>query len=166
MHQTVRQVDISCQSSGTGWRAQHDACTAGATVSPHRGYSTKGFNGIHEGHACMMAVRSIIHAIPGGSGGEKDQDKRNGDGEQSRHQKVGHKSVLQSDAFYQYILATIVCPREPECMKELRRITAKHPWCVYVPALAPTSGSLLVIRRWFTMMDGLDSSPALRVGCL
>ncbi|RWW05786.1 hypothetical protein GW17_00030921 [Ensete ventricosum] len=25
-------------------------------------------------------------------------------------------------------------------MKELRRITAKHPWCVYVPALAPTSG--------------------------
>ncbi|RWW89067.1 hypothetical protein BHE74_00001994 [Ensete ventricosum] len=41
MHQTVRQVDISCQSSGTGWRAQHDACTAGATVSPHRGYSTK-----------------------------------------------------------------------------------------------------------------------------
>ncbi|RRT60217.1 hypothetical protein B296_00023518 [Ensete ventricosum] len=57
MHQTVRQVDISCQSSGTGWRAQHDACTAGATVSPHRGYSTKGFNGIHEGHASPTNAR-------------------------------------------------------------------------------------------------------------
>ncbi|CAA6661419.1 unnamed protein product [Spirodela intermedia] len=47
---------------------------------------------------------------------------------QSRHQEVGHKSLLQSDALYQYILETSVYPREPESMKELREITAKHPW--------------------------------------
>ncbi|KAL0387027.1 UNVERIFIED_CONTAM: Caffeoyl-CoA O-methyltransferase [Sesamum radiatum] len=45
-----------------------------------------------------------------------------------RHQEVGHKSLLQSDALYQYILETSVYPREPEAMKELREITAKHPW--------------------------------------
>ncbi|KAG8473579.1 hypothetical protein CXB51_035838 [Gossypium anomalum] len=45
-----------------------------------------------------------------------------------RHQEVGHKSLLQSDALYQYILETSVYPREPEPMKELRKITAKHPW--------------------------------------
>ncbi|KAK5770602.1 hypothetical protein PVK06_046753 [Gossypium arboreum] len=45
-----------------------------------------------------------------------------------RHQEVGHKSLLQSDALYQYILETSVYPREPEPMKELREITAKHPW--------------------------------------
>ncbi|BBH09596.1 S-adenosyl-L-methionine-dependent methyltransferases superfamily protein [Prunus dulcis] len=45
-----------------------------------------------------------------------------------RHQEVGHKSLLQSDALYQYILETSVYPREPESMKELREVTAKHPW--------------------------------------
>ncbi|KAG7022448.1 hypothetical protein SDJN02_16179, partial [Cucurbita argyrosperma subsp. argyrosperma] len=45
-----------------------------------------------------------------------------------RHQEVGHKSLLQSDALYQYILETSVYPREPEPMKELRELTAKHPW--------------------------------------
>ncbi|CAL9062423.1 unnamed protein product, partial [Musa banksii] len=60
-------------------------------------------------------------------------------GEQSRHQEMGHKSLLQSDALYEYMLETSLCPREPECTKELRQITAKHPWCVYVPALRPTS---------------------------
>ncbi|MBA0591712.1 hypothetical protein Gorai_008715, partial [Gossypium raimondii] len=44
-----------------------------------------------------------------------------------RHQEVGHKSLLQSDALYQYILETSVYPREPEPMKELRKLTAKHP---------------------------------------
>ncbi|KAJ8451011.1 hypothetical protein Cgig2_032636 [Carnegiea gigantea] len=48
--------------------------------------------------------------------------------QESRHQEVGHKSLLQSDALYQYILETSVYPREPEPMKELREITAKHPW--------------------------------------
>ncbi|XP_059594668.1 caffeoyl-CoA O-methyltransferase isoform X1 [Vitis vinifera] len=45
-----------------------------------------------------------------------------------RHQEVGHKSLLQSDALYQYILETSVYPREPKPMKELRELTAKHPW--------------------------------------
>ncbi|CAL9168190.1 unnamed protein product [Musa hybrid cultivar] len=48
-------------------------------------------------------------------------------GQQRPHQEVGHKSLLQSDALYQYILDTSVLPREPECMKELRQITANHP---------------------------------------
>ncbi|KAL4577443.1 hypothetical protein LXL04_013552 [Taraxacum kok-saghyz] len=46
----------------------------------------------------------------------------------AKHQEVGHKSLLQSDALYQYILETSVYPREPESMKELREVTAKHPW--------------------------------------
>ncbi|KAI7757055.1 hypothetical protein M8C21_021563, partial [Ambrosia artemisiifolia] len=37
-------------------------------------------------------------------------------------------SLLQSDALYQYILETSVYPREPAPMKELREVTAKHPW--------------------------------------
>ncbi|CAL1379504.1 unnamed protein product [Linum trigynum] len=46
----------------------------------------------------------------------------------SHHSGVGHKSLLQSDSHYQYILETIVYPREPEAMKELREIATKHPW--------------------------------------
>ncbi|XP_028781831.1 caffeoyl-CoA O-methyltransferase 1-like isoform X1 [Neltuma alba] len=45
-----------------------------------------------------------------------------------QHKEVNHKSLLQSDALYQYILETSVYPREHECLKELRDITAKHPW--------------------------------------
>ncbi|XP_009764364.1 caffeoyl-CoA O-methyltransferase 3-like [Nicotiana sylvestris] len=52
----------------------------------------------------------------------------NGENQNGRHQEVGHKSLLQSDALYQYILDTSVYPKEPEPMKELREITAKHPW--------------------------------------
>ncbi|XP_039060867.1 caffeoyl-CoA O-methyltransferase-like [Hibiscus syriacus] len=43
------------------------------------------------------------------------------------HRQVGLKSLLQSDALYQYILETSVYPREPEPMKEIRERTAKHP---------------------------------------
>ncbi|XAR72911.1 Caffeoyl-CoA O-methyltransferase [Bertholletia excelsa] len=49
-----------------------------------------------------------------------------------RHLEVGHRSLLQSDALYQYILETSVYPREPEPMKELRELTTKHPWNVMV----------------------------------
>ncbi|MCH94595.1 caffeoyl-CoA O-methyltransferase, partial [Trifolium medium] len=48
--------------------------------------------------------------------------------ESGRHAEVGHKSLLQSDALFQYILETSVFPREHEAMKELREVTAKHPW--------------------------------------
>ncbi|KAD3640910.1 hypothetical protein E3N88_30133 [Mikania micrantha] len=43
----------------------------------------------------------------------------NGDSQVAKHQEVGHKSLLQSDALYQYILETSVYPREPAPMKEL-----------------------------------------------
>ncbi|XP_047317054.1 caffeoyl-CoA O-methyltransferase 5-like [Impatiens glandulifera] len=51
-------------------------------------------------------------------------------GDKMSHQDFGHKSLLQSDDLYQYILETSVYPREPESMKELREVTAKHPWSV------------------------------------
>uniref|UniRef100_A0A0C9RGS7 TSA: Wollemia nobilis Ref_Wollemi_Transcript_25652_998 transcribed RNA sequence n=1 Tax=Wollemia nobilis TaxID=56998 RepID=A0A0C9RGS7_9CONI len=45
------------------------------------------------------------------------------------------KHLLQSDALYQYILQTSVYPREPECLKELRELTANHPRCsMAIPA--------------------------------
>ncbi|XP_044433196.1 caffeoyl-CoA O-methyltransferase 1 isoform X1 [Triticum aestivum] len=77
----------------------------------------------------------------------KEQQPANGSaaattgGEQvTRHSEVGHKSLLQSDALYQYILETSVYPREHECMKELREITANHPWYVFVHLGSPGSG--------------------------
>ncbi|KAF5798891.1 putative caffeoyl-CoA O-methyltransferase [Helianthus annuus] len=51
-----------------------------------------------------------------------------GETQPAKHQEVGYKSLLQSDALYQYILETSVYPREPQPMKELREVTAKHPW--------------------------------------
>ncbi|XP_054790279.1 caffeoyl-CoA O-methyltransferase 5-like isoform X2 [Prosopis cineraria] len=51
------------------------------------------------------------------------------------HKQVNHKSLLQSDALYQYILETSVYPKEHECLKELRHLTGKHPWSLLsVPA--------------------------------
>ncbi|RDX78299.1 Caffeoyl-CoA O-methyltransferase, partial [Mucuna pruriens] len=44
------------------------------------------------------------------------------------HKDLAHKSLLQSDALYQYILETSVHPREHESLKELREMTEKHPW--------------------------------------
>jgi caffeoyl-CoA O-methyltransferase len=72
------------------------------------------------------------------------EQQANGNGEQkTRHSEVGHKSLLKSDDLYQYILDTSVYPREPESMKELREVTAKHPW--YAPADLP--GPLFVANR-------------------
>jgi len=39
-----------------------------------------------------------------------------------------NKTLLKSDALYKYILDTTVFPREPECMRDLRLVTDKHPW--------------------------------------
>ncbi|XP_072976955.1 caffeoyl-CoA O-methyltransferase 5-like [Typha angustifolia] len=38
------------------------------------------------------------------------------------------KTLLKSESLYQYILDTTVVPREPDCLRELREITAEHPW--------------------------------------
>ncbi|GAU32015.1 hypothetical protein TSUD_158060 [Trifolium subterraneum] len=43
------------------------------------------------------------------------------------YRDVGHKSLLQSDALYDYILETSVFPREHPCLKELREVTDNHP---------------------------------------
>jgi len=57
------------------------------------------------------------------------------------HQKMDHKSLLQSDALYQYILETSVYPSEPEPLKELRELTAKHPR--HLMAIPPDEGQFL-----------------------
>ncbi|KAL5556983.1 hypothetical protein UlMin_039219 [Ulmus minor] len=57
---------------------------------------------------------------------QREKEGQNDDA--AKHQDIGHKSLLQSDALYQYILETSVYPREPETLKELRELTTKHPW--------------------------------------
>ncbi|KAH1157730.1 hypothetical protein GLYMA_11G054500v4 [Glycine max] len=57
------------------------------------------------------------------------------------HKELAHKSLLQSDALYQYILETSVYPREHESLKELRELTEKHPWNLM--ATPPDEGQLL-----------------------
>jgi hypothetical protein len=37
-----------------------------------------------------------------------------------------NKTLLKSEALYQYVLDTSVLPHEPECMRELRLVTDKH----------------------------------------
>ncbi|KAI3803703.1 hypothetical protein L1987_31863 [Smallanthus sonchifolius] len=46
---------------------------------------------------------------------------------ESTNEDIRPKNILASGALYHYILETSVYPREPEPMKELREITAKHP---------------------------------------
>ncbi|XP_057730693.1 caffeoyl-CoA O-methyltransferase-like isoform X2 [Arachis stenosperma] len=57
------------------------------------------------------------------------------------HKELAHKTLLQSDALYQYILETSVFPREHECMKELRQMSEKHPWGLM--ATPPDEGQLI-----------------------
>ncbi|KAK9193089.1 hypothetical protein WN944_003786 [Citrus x changshan-huyou] len=39
----------------------------------------------------------------------------------------GNQTLLQSEKLYEYILETSVYPREPQCLKEIRELTYKHP---------------------------------------
>ncbi|CAL9097983.1 unnamed protein product [Musa textilis] len=48
-------------------------------------------------------------------------------------------TILQSEALHQYVLETSVHPREPEALKELRQLTATHPW--QAPATGPAAGA-------------------------
>ncbi|KAJ1389104.1 S-adenosyl-L-methionine-dependent methyltransferase [Sesbania bispinosa] len=57
------------------------------------------------------------------------------------HKDLAHKSLLQSDALYQYILETSVHPREHASLKELREMTEKHPWNLM--ATPPDEGQLI-----------------------
>jgi len=54
---------------------------------------------------------------------------------------MDHKSLLQSDALYQYILETSVYPREPGPLKELRGSTSKHRQ--HMMAIPPDEGQFL-----------------------
>eukprot|EP00250_Pteridium_aquilinum_P008127 c17697_g1_i1 orf=50-823(+) len=59
------------------------------------------------------------------NGQQQEEEKKKKEG---RHLGVGHKTLLQSDALFQYILETSVYPREPAPLRELREMTANHPW--------------------------------------
>ncbi|XP_002974834.2 caffeoyl-CoA O-methyltransferase 5 [Selaginella moellendorffii] len=61
--------------------------------------------------------------------------------EASKHQTLGHKSLLKSDALYQYLLETSVYPREPASLRGLRELTAKHPWNIMTTS--PDEGQFL-----------------------
>ncbi|MCO5578074.1 hypothetical protein L7F22_031912 [Adiantum nelumboides] len=52
---------------------------------------------------------------------------------------AGQKSLLQSDALYQYVLETSVYPREPAPLRELREMTNNHPclkMCLWLHIIA------------------------------
>ncbi|KAM0001364.1 putative class I-like SAM-dependent O-methyltransferase [Helianthus debilis subsp. tardiflorus] len=49
--------------------------------------------------------------------------------------------LLQTHELYKYILETNVYPREPEPLKELRALTASHPWAVM--GTAPDAGQMI-----------------------
>ncbi|KAB2019356.1 hypothetical protein ES319_D08G292800v1 [Gossypium barbadense] len=52
-----------------------------------------------------------------------------------------HNGLLQSFELTKYILKTNVYPREPSPLKELREVTAKHPWNLM--STAPDSGQIM-----------------------
>ncbi|KAD6454993.1 hypothetical protein E3N88_09699 [Mikania micrantha] len=52
-----------------------------------------------------------------------------------------HNGLLQTDELYKYLLETNVYPREPEPLKELRALTASHPWAVM--GTAPDAGQMI-----------------------
>ncbi|XXG57178.1 hypothetical protein AAC387_Pa03g4402 [Persea americana] len=57
--------------------------------------------------------------------------------------KTRKNSLLESQELYQYILETSVYPREPGPLKEMREVTANHPWSLM--ATAPDGGQLMAL---------------------
>ncbi|EEF48120.1 probable caffeoyl-CoA O-methyltransferase At4g26220 [Ricinus communis] len=53
------------------------------------------------------------------------------------------KGLLKSEELYQYVLETSVFPREPEPLRELRNITANHPWAKM--ATSPDAGQFMAM---------------------
>ncbi|KAI3671049.1 hypothetical protein L1987_64587 [Smallanthus sonchifolius] len=51
------------------------------------------------------------------------------------------KGILQTNELYKYILETNVYPREPEPLKEIRALTAPHPWAVM--GTSPDAGQMI-----------------------
>ncbi|XP_076923554.1 putative caffeoyl-CoA O-methyltransferase At4g26220 [Bidens hawaiensis] len=53
------------------------------------------------------------------------------------------QGLLQTHDLYKYILETSVYPLEPEPLKEIRALTASHPWAVI--STAPDAGQMIEI---------------------
>ncbi|KAJ9551219.1 hypothetical protein OSB04_015264 [Centaurea solstitialis] len=51
------------------------------------------------------------------------------------------KGFMQTEELFEYILKTNVYPREPEPLKELRALTASHPWAVM--GTSPDAGQMI-----------------------
>ncbi|KAJ8751017.1 hypothetical protein K2173_016198 [Erythroxylum novogranatense] len=66
-------------------------------------------------------------------------------------------ALLESEALYEYLLETSVFPREPECVREIRTLTASHPKAVM--ATAPDAGQLLAMLLKLT-----DAKNTLEIG--
>ncbi|URE45170.1 NHL repeat-containing protein [Musa troglodytarum] len=58
-------------------------------------------------------------------------------------------TILQSEALHQYVLETSVHPREPEALKELRQLTATHPWT----GLAAGADEMQFLRMLLKLMN-------------
>ncbi|XP_020080316.1 caffeoyl-CoA O-methyltransferase 1-like isoform X2 [Ananas comosus] len=56
-----------------------------------------------------------------------EDEQKGGGGSSSSSSTIHAKTLLKSESLYHYILETSVDPREPECLRELRRISAAHP---------------------------------------
>ncbi|KAK1550376.1 hypothetical protein Q3G72_018160 [Acer saccharum] len=67
------------------------------------------------------------------------------------------KGLLQSEELYRYVLETGVYPREPEPLKELRDVTARHPMSVM--GTAPDAGQLMTM-----LLKLVDAKKTIEVG--
>ncbi|MCO5546784.1 hypothetical protein L7F22_000220 [Adiantum nelumboides] len=79
-----------------------------------------------------------MSAPPAHSDGPKQQQ-----GEEEVDTQVHRKSLLQSEALFQYILETSVYPREPAPLRELREMTANDPWSA--TAITADEGQFLML---------------------
>ncbi|OMO67343.1 O-methyltransferase, family 3 [Corchorus capsularis] len=67
------------------------------------------------------------------------------------------KGLLQNEELYRYILETSVYPHESEYLKELRDITATHPWSIM--ATAPDAGQLIAM-----LLNLINAKKTIEVG--
>lgn len=67
------------------------------------------------------------------------------------------KGLLQTPELYKYILDTSVYPREPECLKELRAITASHPRALM--GTAPDAGQFMAL-----LLETVNAKKTIEIG--
>ncbi|KAJ0090330.1 hypothetical protein Patl1_13421 [Pistacia atlantica] len=65
--------------------------------------------------------------------------------------------LLQSEELYKYILETSVYPREPEPLKEIRDVTASHPYARM--GTTPDSGQLIAL-----LLKLIDPKKTIEIG--